>query len=61
LVPDSEKGEGSLGQLAKNDSLYKNLEASTNSLNLLLEDLRLHPKRYIHFSVFGKKEKVEKK
>jgi len=47
--------------LAKNDSLYKNLEASTNSLNLLLEDLRLHPKRYIHFSVFGRKDKAEKK
>lgn len=56
-----EKGEGSLGQLAKNDSLYNNLEASTRSLNLLLEDLRLHPKRYVQFSVFGKKEKAEKK
>lgn len=56
-----EKGEGSLGQLAKNDSLYKNLETSTNSLNLLLEDLRLHPKRYIHFSVFGRKDKSDKK
>lgn len=55
-----EKGEGSLGQLAKNDSLYKNLESSSKNLDLLLEDLRLHPKRYIHFSVFGKKDRPSK-
>lgn len=55
-----EKGEGSLGQLAKNDSLYKNLESSSKNLDLLLEDLRLHPKRYIHFSVFGKKDSPSK-
>lgn len=56
-----ERGEGSVGQLVKNDSLYSNLESSTRNLSLLLEDLRLNPKRYVQVSVFGKKDKAEKK
>ena len=60
------KGEGSLGMLIHNDSLYSNLESSANELNKLLEDMRLHPGRYVHFSVFGrntdiKEEKKSKK
>ncbi len=51
-------GEGTLGQLMTNDSLYKNLESSSRELDLLLEDLRLNPNRY--FSVFGKKDKLPK-
>ena len=54
-------GKGSLGMLLNNDSLYNNLEASSKNLDKLLEDMRLHPNRYVHFSVFGKKEKVDKK
>jgi phospholipid/cholesterol/gamma-HCH transport system substrate-binding protein len=50
-------GEGTLGQLANNDSLYTNLTAASNELDLLLEDMRLHPNRYVQVSVFGKKEK----
>ena len=56
-----ERGEGSIGQLVKNDSLYNNIESSTHNLNLLLEDLRLNPKRYVQVSVFGKKDKSAKK
>lgn len=52
-----EQGEGSVGQLMTNDSLYRHLEGSAKSLDLLLEDMRLHPNRYVHFSVFGRKEK----
>lgn len=52
-----ERGEGSIGKLLTDDSLYTNLNNSSRNLDLLLEDLRLHPKRYVHFSVFGKKEK----
>jgi phospholipid/cholesterol/gamma-HCH transport system substrate-binding protein len=47
-----EKGEGSLGQLINNDKLYLELEKSAVELNLLLEDIRLNPKRYVRVSVF---------
>ncbi len=45
-------GDGSLGLLVNNDSLYFELEKSSKDLNLLLEDIRLHPKKYLKFSVF---------
>ncbi len=45
-------GEGTIGQLFTNDSLYIQLEKSTSNLNKLLEDLRLNPKRYVKFSLF---------
>ncbi|MFH0865477.1 MAG: MlaD family protein [Bacteroidota bacterium] len=50
-------GEGSLGLLINNDSLYYELEKSSKDLDLLLEDLRLNPQRYVHVSVFGKNPK----
>lgn len=46
------KGEGSMGMLINNDSLYIELEKSSRELNLLLEDIRLNPKKYVRFSVF---------
>lgn len=46
------RGEGTMGQLLQNDTLYFNLQQSTESLNRLLEDMRLNPKRYVKFSVF---------
>lgn len=49
-------GEGSLGKLLSNDSLYTNLANASKELELLLNDLREHPKRYVHFSVFGNKD-----
>lgn len=52
-----EKGEGSMAKLMNDRKLYDNIEASTKNLNLLLQDLRLNPKRYAHFSLFGKKQK----
>jgi len=45
-------GEGTLGKLMNNDSLYIQLENSSSSLNLLLEDIRLNPKKYVKFSLF---------
>ncbi len=51
-------GEGTMGKLMKNDSLYTNLNTASRELDLLLEDLRLNPNRY--FSVFGKKDRMPK-
>lgn len=57
LLAGINKGQGTLGKMAKNDSLYHNLNKSSADLDRLLKDLRLNPERYIHFSVFGRKKK----
>jgi phospholipid/cholesterol/gamma-HCH transport system substrate-binding protein len=49
--------EGTAGLLMSDPTLYKNLTATTNKVNVLLDDIRMHPSRYIHVSVFGKKNK----
>ena len=49
--------KGSAGMLINDPALYKNLTSTTNKLNTLLDDVRLHPKRYVSISVFGKKDK----
>jgi phospholipid/cholesterol/gamma-HCH transport system substrate-binding protein len=51
-------GQGTAGKLVSDPKLYQNLNATANSLNILLQDLRLHPKRYINVSVFGRKDKT---
>lgn len=51
-------GEGSLGKIVHSDSLINALNQTNNQAQLLLEDLRLNPKRYVHFSLFGKKNKT---
>jgi phospholipid/cholesterol/gamma-HCH transport system substrate-binding protein len=55
LIENLNEGKGSAGQILTNDSLYTNLNNSLGSLNLLLEDVKTNPKRYVHFSLFGKK------
>jgi len=55
LMENLNNGQGSAGQLLTNDSLYTNLSNSLGSLNMLLQDLKANPRRYVHFSVFGKK------
>lgn len=50
-------GDGSLSLLLNNDTLYRQLESASHELDKLLEDMKLHPKRYVHFSVFGKSDK----
>ncbi|MCK5856501.1 MAG: MCE family protein [Bacteroidales bacterium] len=51
------RGEGTLGQLVHNDTLYYELESASRELNELLEDMKLHPNRYVKVSVFGGKNK----
>ena len=49
--------DNTVGLLLNDPTLYNNLNATTANAASLLEDLRLHPKRYVHFSLFGKKDK----
>ena len=58
LLASVESGNGTIGKLLKDEALYKDLDKSAKQLELLLEDFRLNPKRYVHFSVFGKKAKT---
>jgi len=61
LLTRINEGQGTFGKMAKNDSLYNNLNKSSADLDKLLKDLRINPERYIHFSVFGRKEKSRNK
>jgi len=61
IIGRLEEGEGSMGQLLNDKTLYDNLVNSSNALYALLTDLKAHPKRYVHFSIFGKKEKTNEK
>ncbi len=49
--------EGTMGKLIKDPQLYDNLNATMGNANKLVVDLKEHPKRYVHFSIFGKKDK----
>lgn len=55
LIDNMNNGKGTAGQFLTNDTLYTNLTSSLESLNVLLQDMKANPKRYIHFSIFGKK------
>ena len=49
--------KGSLGLLLNDTKLYDNLAATSNKINILIDDIRVHPKRYVSISVFGKNDK----
>jgi phospholipid/cholesterol/gamma-HCH transport system substrate-binding protein len=57
LLADMEKGNGTMGKLMKDEAMYTNFTKASSELELLLQDLRLNPTRYINVSVFGKKNK----
>jgi phospholipid/cholesterol/gamma-HCH transport system substrate-binding protein len=57
MMAKIEGSEGSLGKLVNDKALYNNLADASRELDLLLQDFRLNPKRYVNVSVFGKKQK----
>lgn len=52
IVDKINKGEGSIGLLVNDENLYKDLQKTAEQLHLLMEDIRVNPKRYVRFSLF---------
>lgn len=57
MMAELESGKGTMGKLLKDESLYNNFNKTSKELELLLQDLRLNPTRYVNVSLFGKKNK----
>lgn len=55
IMIDIDEGNGTVGKILKDETLYNNLEGASRQLEQLLQDLKLNPKRYVHFSLFGKR------
>ena len=60
LIAGVKNGQGTVGQLMQNDSLFKSLNNTIESLDLLVKDIKANPSKYINVTVFGKKEKKDK-
>ena len=61
ILSEISSGNGTFNKLIFDDSIVNFLNSARENINLLLEDLRLNPKRYVHFSLFGKKNKPYEK
>ena len=57
IMKNLDSGKGTMGKLLNDDALYSNLEKTSKELELLLQDVRLYPTRYVNISLFGKKNK----
>ena len=57
ILTEIQDGKGTISKLIYQDSLYQNLKNSSEAVEILIKDLKSNPKRYVHFSLFGKKEK----
>ena len=57
LINKINNGNGSISKLLEDDSIFKNLDKATSELEVLINDIKTNPSRYINFSVFGKKNK----
>lgn len=57
IAGEIEAGEGTIGKLLKDEKLYNNMEGAAKQMEQLLQDMKLNPKRYVHFSLFGKRPK----
>lgn len=58
IMTEIEQGKGTMGKLIKDDVMYNNFTNTSKELELLLQDLRLNPTRYVNVSLFGKKNKA---
>jgi phospholipid/cholesterol/gamma-HCH transport system substrate-binding protein len=59
LLMHIHSGEGTLGHLVRDPALYRDLDATAVSLRKLLDELREHPERFVHFSIFGRRKKSD--
>ncbi|MBS1744725.1 MAG: MCE family protein [Bacteroidetes bacterium] len=57
IINKINSANGSMGALINDKALYNNLNNTVRSMNVLIDDLRAHPKRYVNISVFGRKDK----
>jgi phospholipid/cholesterol/gamma-HCH transport system substrate-binding protein len=57
MLADMNAGKGTAGKILKDEALYNNLSQTSKELELLLQDVRLNPTRYVNVSLFGKKNK----
>jgi phospholipid/cholesterol/gamma-HCH transport system substrate-binding protein len=57
IMAELEQGNGTMGKLIKDETMYTNFAKTSKELELLLQDVRLHPTRYVNVSLFGKKNK----
>lgn len=57
ILANIEKGNGTMGKLMYDEQVYTNLANASKELEELLREMKEHPKRFVHFSLFGKKEK----
>lgn len=57
IMAELEQGKGTMGKLMKDETMYTNFSKTSKELELLLQDLRLNPTRYVNVSLFGKKNK----
>ena len=55
IVNKLESDNSTIGKLINEDEVYNNLNSSIESLNILINDIKANPKKYVHFSVFGRK------
>ena len=57
MIAQAKSSNSSIGALLNSRDFYNNLNHTINSLHILMDDLRAHPKRYVGISIFGKKDK----
>ena len=57
IMMNLENGKGFMGKILKDETLYNNITKATKEMELLMQDLRLYPTRYVNISLFGKKNK----